>query len=134
MSFNQDFNEDMQQARGPRRETLLDTIERALYLKMTAKERHLEILKKSDLLTYFVHLAEKYPEGKKCLVKIEKKDYRWEVMQVLLDEQENPVMVTTKAYVGRVIIADSLDITMSDIMNDPTKDSVCKILSLKEMR
>ena len=48
MSFSQDW--DMQsQAPPAKRETLLDSVERALYLKLTAQKRRYEILKGSEI-------------------------------------------------------------------------------------
>lgn len=127
MSFSQDW--DMQsQAPPAKRETLLDSVERALYLKLTAQKRRYEILKGSDLWSNFMKLAEKYPQGKKCLVKVEKKTYSWEVTQILLDEREEPVKATTKAYAGYVLTAECLDISVQNLV----RGRMFRILSLPE--
>lgn len=118
MSIKDDFYEDyhMQQEHMPRKDTFMDSVDRFLWKVLAPEENHISVLKMSDVVGFFMELTEKEPRGTMCLLHIEEKRKGYEVLQVLLDEREEPVQKTSKAFYGRNIIADRLDDSVKQYM------------------
>lgn len=119
MSIKNDFFEDdrAQQEHGPRKDTFMDSVDRFLWKALAPEANHIPVLNMSDVIGFFLKLTEKEPRGNKCLLHIEEKRKGYEVLQVLLDDKEEPLRKTTKAFYGRKIIADRLDESVKQYMN-----------------
>lgn len=110
MSLRNDFYEDEQrEEKEVRRDALRDSVDRRLWRFLGKNEVRVKVFRMSMAYSFFLELLEEEPEGERCLLHIEKLRRGYEVSQVLLDERNEPMRKTTKAYFGRVLRAETLD-------------------------
>lgn len=120
MSLKEEFygEEWQKEAREVRKDTLKDGADRLLWKLLGKSARRVPVFRMSMAYSIFMEMLDEKPEGAKCLLHIEALRRGYLIYLVLLDEENEPVMKTTKACCARSIRAEELDTSVEQFMGE----------------
>lgn len=106
--FETAFSEEWKKPKVVRKDGVMDAVQRKLK-SMVMGEESVEVFTLQNAKQYFLEMRKKYPLASQCAVHMERAGEKYEILQFLLDDEVEPIRVTTKTVVGRKVMAGALD-------------------------
>lgn len=101
---------------------LLDHLEKLLWDEVVGRnETHPRNFTLQDAQRFFLETAAKYPQAKGCVLSVEPKGDRFQIIQLLIDGKGEILSVDKERYVGRKIVADDIDDSVVNYLNGETR-------------
>ena len=94
-----------------RKDTFTDKV-----IRLLVSNKRTDLFKMSDAWHLFIDLLELNPSGNSLLLNIEKSSGGYNIMMVLLDDNNEPVYSTTRTILGKEIVARNLDASVESQM------------------
>lgn len=127
--FEPAFSEERKKSKAVRKDSVMDAVQRKLK-SMVMGEEAAEIFTLQNAKQYFLEMRKKYPLACQCAIHMERAGQKYEILQLLLDSDKEPIRVTTKTVVGRRVMAEALDKDMLDCFDN--KSTFCMEYILDE--
>lgn len=117
--FESTFSEERKKPKAVRKDSVLNAAQRKLR-DLLCGENKMELFTLKDAKRYFLEMREKYPQASQCTVSVVRGETAYEILQILLDSDGEPLRITTREVAGRKVLASELGEDVQQCLGEKT--------------